>query len=136
MRKLLLLGLSVLLLPLLAGCGTTVDSAKAGFCDNLDAFSQSLAGLRNLHAGSTREDLQNALGQADEAWQALKDSASKLEDVQLDALEEAFGNLKDSVRDIPDDATLTEALANVKDAVVTMLSEIVQITTTTCKSQD
>jgi hypothetical protein len=52
--------------------------------------------------------------------------------VQLDALEDAFGDLKDSVRDMPDDATLSEALANVKDAAVTMLSEIVQITTVTC----
>jgi hypothetical protein len=136
MRQLLLFSVSVLLLALLAGCGTTVDSAKSDFCDDLSAFSQSLVGLRDLHAGSTREDLQNGFGQADEAWQALKDSASKLEDVQLDAVEEAFGNLKDSVRDIPDDATLTEALTNVKDAVVTMLSEIVQITTTTCKSQN
>ena len=135
MRKLALLSLAVLLLPMLAACGTTVDSAKADFCDDLDAFSESLAGLRDLHAGSTNDDLQNALGDADQAWQDLKDSASKLEDVQLDALEDAFGDLKDAVRDLPDDASLAEALSNAKDAVVTMLSEIVQITTVTCGDQ-
>ena len=135
MRELALLGLAVLLLPMLAACGTTVDSAKADFCEDLDAFRQSLVGLRDLHTGSTKDDLQNALGDADQAWQDLKDSASKLEDVQLDALEDAFGDLKDSVRDMPDDATLSEALANVKDAAVTMLSEIVQITTVTCGDQ-
>ena len=134
MRKLALLGLAVLLMPMLAACGTTVDSAKADFCDDLDAFRQSLVGLRDLHAGSTKDDLQNALGDADQAWQDLKASASKLEDVQLDALEEAFGDLKDAVRNTPDDASLTEALANAKDAAVTMLSEIVQITTVTCSN--
>ena len=132
MRKSTLLGLVILLLPLLAGCGTTVDSAKADFCSDLDAFSQSVGGLRDLHAGSTKEDLQGAIGDADQAWQDLKDSASKLEDVQLDALEAAYGDLKASIRDIPDDATLAEALANVKDAAVAMLSEIVQITAITC----
>ena len=132
MRKSTLLGLVILLLPLLAGCGTTVDSAKADFCSDLDAFSQSVGGLRDLHAGSTKEDLQGAIGDTDQAWEDLKDSASKLEDVQLDALEDAYGDLKASIRDIPDDASLAEALANVKDAAVAMLSEIVQITTITC----
>ena len=135
MRKLFLFSLAVLLLPLLGGCGKTVDSAKADFCDDLDAFSQSLAGLRDLHIGSTKEDLQNAVGDAEQAWGDLKDSGSKLEDVQLDATEKAFDDLKDSVQDIPDDATLSESLAGVKDAVVAMLAEIVQITTVTCGDQ-
>ena len=135
MRKLFLFSLTVLLLPLLGGCGKTVDSAKADFCSDLDAFSQSLAGLRDLHIGSTKEDLQNAVGDAEQAWEDLKDSGSKLEDVQLDAMEKAFDDLKDSVRDIPDDTSLPELLASVKDAVVAMLAEIVQITTVTCGDQ-
>jgi len=136
MRKLTLLGLVILLLPLLAGCGTTVDSAKADFCDDLGAFGQSLTGLRDLQAGSTKEDLQDAIGAAEQAWQDVKDSGSKLENVQLDAVEDAFGDLKNAIQDIPDDATLAEALAAVKGAAVTMLSEIVQITTTTCSSSE
>jgi hypothetical protein len=56
-----------------------------------------LAGLRDLHAGSTKEDLQNAVENADQAPQDLKDSGSKLGDVQLDALEDAFGDLKDAI---------------------------------------
>jgi len=136
MKKLLLFGLIALLLPLLAGCGTTVDSAKADFCDDLGAFGQSLAGLRDLHAGSTKEDLRDAIGAAEQAWEDVKDSGSKLEDVQLDAVEDAFGDLKNAIQDIPDDATLAEALADVKGAAVTMLSEILQITTTTCSSSE
>lgn len=132
MRKLLWLSLIVLLLPLLAGCGTTVDSAKADFCDNLDRFSQALADLRDLRVGSTKEDWQDTLGGAEQAWEDLKDSASKLGDVQLDAVEKAFGDLRDSIQDIPDDASLAEVLTNIKDAAVATLSEIVQITTTTC----
>ena len=135
MRKLALLSLVVLLLPVLAGCGTTVDSAKADFCDDLGAFSESLGGLRDISIGSTKDDLQNALEDAEDAWGDLQESAGKLEDVQLDAVEDAFGDLKDAIRDIPDDATLAEALGDVKDAAVSMLSEIVQITTTTCTSQ-
>jgi hypothetical protein len=136
MRKLTLLGLVILLLPLLAGCGTTVDSAKADFCDDLGAFGQSLAGLRDLHAGSTKEDLQDAIGAAEQTWEDVKDSGSKLENVQLDAVEDAFDDLKNAIQDIPDDATLAEALADVKGAAVTMLSEILQITTTTCSSSE
>jgi len=132
MRKRTLLGLVILMLPLLAGCGTTVDSAKADFCDNLGAFSESLAGLRDISISSTKDDLQAALKDAEDAWVDVKDSAGKLEDVQLDAAENAFDDLKDAIQDIPDDATLAEALAGVKDSAVTMLSEIVQITTTTC----
>ena len=39
MRKLALLGLVVLLLPMLAACGPTVDSAKADFCSDLDVLA-------------------------------------------------------------------------------------------------
>ena len=132
MKKMLLLGLVVLLLFPLVSCGTTVDSAKADFCDDLGAFGQSLAGLRGINAGSTKDDLQDATKDAQKAWDNLKDSASKLEGVQLDAVEDAFDDLKDSIQDVPDDATLAEGLADVKGAAVATLSEIVQITTTTC----
>jgi len=132
MTKLLLLGLMVMLMASLAGCGTTVESAKADFCDDLGTFSESLAGLRDIRVGSTKADLQDALGDADQAWGALKDSAGKLGDVQLDAVEKAFGDLKASIQDIPDGATLAEALTQVKDAALATLSQIVQITTTTC----
>jgi hypothetical protein len=135
MRKLTLLGLVILLLPLLAGCGTTVDSAKAAFCDNLGAFSESLGGLRDIGIGSTKDDLQGALKDAENAWGDVKDSAGKLEDVQLDAVENAFDDLKDAIKNIPDDATLADALTAVKDAALATLSQIVQITTTTCSSQ-
>ena len=132
MRKLTLLGLVILLLPLLAACGTTVDSAKADFCDDLGAFGESLGGLRDIGIGSTKDDLQDALKDAESAWGDLEDSAGKLEDVQLDAVEDAFGDLKNAIQDIPDDATLADALTAVKDAALATLSQIVQITTTTC----
>ena len=135
MRKLTLLGLVILLLPLLAACGTTVDSAKADFCDDLGAFSESLGGLRDISIGSTKDDLQDALKDAEGAWGNVKDSAGKLQDVQLDAVENAFDDLKDAIQDIPDDATLAEALAAVKDAALATANQIVQITTTTCGDQ-
>jgi hypothetical protein len=136
MRKLTLLGLVILLLPLLAGCGTTVDSTKADFCDDLGAFSESLAGLRDISISSTKDDLQAALKDAEDAWVDVKDSAGKLEDVQLDAVENAFDDLKDAIQDIPDDASLAEALAGVNGAAVIMLSEVVKITTTTCRDSE
>jgi len=136
MRKLTLLGLVILLLPVLAGCGTTVDSAKADFCDDLGAFSESLGGLRDIGIGSTKDDLQGALKDAENAWGDVKDSAGKLEDVQLDAVENAFDDLKDAIKNIPDDATLADALTAVKDAALATLSQIVQITTTTCGSSE
>ncbi len=132
MKKMLLLSLMALLVLPLAGCGTTVDSAKADFCDDLGAFGQSLMGLREIGAGSTKGDLQDATKDAQKAWDNLKDSASKLEDVQVDGVQDAFSDLQKSIDDIPDDATLDEALADVKGAAVSTLGEILQIATTTC----
>jgi hypothetical protein len=132
MKQVLLLGLALLLLLPLASCGTSVDSAKEDFCSDLDAFRQSLAGLREIGLGSTKDDLQDAVKDTQDTWSDLKDSASKLEDVQLDAVEDAFGDLQDTVQDIPDDATLAEKLTEVKDAVVATVGEIEQIATTEC----
>ena len=136
MRKLTLLGLVILLLPLLVACGTTVESAKADFCDDLGVFSESLGGLRDISIGSTKDDLQDALKNAEDAWGDVKDSAGKLQDVQLDAVENAFDDLKDAIQDIPDDATLADALAAVKDAALATLNQIVQITVTTCSHSE
>ena len=132
MKQVLLLGVAVLLLLPLASCRTSVDSAKEDFCTDLDAFRQSLAGLREIGVGSTKEDLQDTVKDTQTAWSDLKDSASKLEGVQLDAVEDAFGDLQDSIQDIPDDASLAEKLAQVREAVAATLGEIEQIATTEC----
>lgn len=132
MKKMLILSLVVLMLLPLASCGNSVDRAKENFCSDLAAFSQSLAGLREIGPGSTKGDLQDAAKDTQKAWGNLKDSAGKLEDVQIDGVEDAFGDLQNSIQDIPDDATLAEKLAEVKDAVVATLGEIEQITTTVC----
>ena len=132
MKQVLLLGVAVLLLLPLASCRTRVDSAKEDFCTDLDAFRQSLASLREIGVGSTKEDLQDTVKDTQTAWSDLKDSASKLEGVQLDAVEDAFGDLQDSIQDIPDDASLAEKLAQVREAVAATLGEIEQIATTEC----
>ncbi len=132
MKKMLMLSLMALLLLPLAGCGPSVDDAKADFCDDLGAFGQSLMGLREIGVGSTKDDLQDATKDAQKAWDNLKDSASKLENVQVDGVQDAFSDLQDSINDIPDDATLAEGLVDIKGATVSTLSEILQIATTTC----
>ncbi len=104
----------------LASCGdSSVSDAQATYCQELAKLEQALANLRGISANSTVKDLKQAQQEVRSAFANVKQAASKLKEVQVEQLETSQQNLEKAVSDIPDDATLAEALTSVTDQVKT-----------------
>ena len=133
MKNILYLSLAVVLLLSLAGCGQpSVDQAKANFCQDLGEFGTAVVNLRQIDASSTKQELQDAVSDAQKAWDDLKNSAGTLQNVQVDGVEAAVNDLQKSVDDIPDDATLEQGLVAVQQAALATAAEVVKTTNTVC----
>ena len=114
-KMIFLLGIPLLML---GSCAEpSVSDAQATYCQELANLELAIVNFQGLSADSTVKDLKQAQKQVRSAFTAVKQAASTLEDAKVEQLEQSQQNLEKAVNDIPDDATLTEALASVSDKV-------------------
>jgi hypothetical protein len=132
MKKTILLTTIFVLSLVLAACQPSVDQAKANFCENVGEFAQASVQFRALNATSTKDEASDAVSDLERAWNNLQESAADLTEAQVDGVEDALGDLKNSIQDIPDDATLAESELSVKQASLETMAETLQIFVTTC----
>jgi len=109
---------------LVGGCSVEPDeySNPAGSspqaCDDLAAYRESLQSLaQTIEPGATVDDLQQAREQTKEAQRAAHDSVSDVTDDRVDEVNRAWDALETAFGALPDDATLGEAAASLKDEV-------------------
>ena len=101
---------------MLASCAQpSVSDAQATYCQELANLELAVVNFQGLSADSTVKDLKQAQTQVRSAFAAVQKAASTLENVEVKQLEKSQQNLEKTVNDIPDDSTLTEALASVSD---------------------
>ena len=114
-KNIFLLGIPFLML---ASCAeTSVSDAQATYCQELANLEIAIVNFQGLSADSTVKELKQAQEQVRSAFAAVKQAASTLEDAKVEQLETSQQNLEKAVKDIPDDATLVEALTSVSDKV-------------------
>ncbi len=112
-KNIFLLGIPFLML---ASCAEpSVSDAQATYCQELANLKIAIVNFQGLSADSTVKDLKQAQEQVRSAFAAVKQAASTLEDAKVEQLETSQQNLEKAVKDIPDDATLAEALTSVSD---------------------
>jgi hypothetical protein len=120
---------------LLAGCGVfgpSVGESKTQFCDDWKALQASLANAKALNENSTVEQAQDAQKQVEQAWNKAKNSAAQLQDVQIQAAEDAYNAFTQAVNSIPQEATLGQASAAVQVAANALDTAVTAINTTVC----
>lgn len=132
MKKLILIPILTVLLLLLAACQPSIDQAKANYCESLGNFAEAIANVRQIDENSTVDELKQAQQAVGEAWSALANSAGNLADAQFNEMEQAYRELERTVNDIPDDATVAEALEAVRLASLNTLAQYADIASTTC----
>jgi hypothetical protein len=132
MKKIILLGVILVVSLLVAACQPAVDEQKADFCSNLGAFAQAQVQFRALNETSTKGDVEEAASDLERAWDNLKNSAGDLAETQMSAIEDALQNLRRDIDNIANDATLAEAEVSIKQDILNTMAETVQIMTTTC----
>jgi hypothetical protein len=123
-------------LLLLAGCGAaSVDQAKVQFCGDWNALGTAIQNAKALNENSTVEETKAAQEQIAQAWDKAKNSAAQLQDVQLEATEDAYNAMTQAINSIPGDATLGQASAAVQASVNTFETAYTAINTTVCAVQ-
>jgi hypothetical protein len=132
MKQAMALAALATLLLVTTACRQSADEAKAAFCADLAAYGQAVAGLKAIGPTSTVQQAKDALTAVEQAHANLEKSAATLKGAQVDALEQEFKALQQTINDIPNDATLAQAQATVKGATVSALAAYVDATTTTC----
>jgi len=117
---------------LLAGCGTSISDARNGFCDNLGTLGQALEKAKSIDADSTVEEVKDVVKQLEEAMEKVRESSGILKDLLPEETDDAFSSMIETIRDIPDEATLREAGGTIQEAVRKFDAVYQVINTTIC----
>ena len=120
---------------LLAGCAPSLSDAKQQFCDDLAAVGEAIQKARGINADSTLEEVKEARQDLEEAMAKARESLGVLKNVQFGETENAFGELIDTIKDIPDETKLKEAAAAIQRAVDRFDTAYRKINTTVCIGQ-
>jgi hypothetical protein len=129
----IVLAVAAILLLISLGRPPSVSEATADVCEDLGAYGRALADLRAIDENSTVADLQAAGSAVQESWLVLQDSVATMREAQRAELETTYGVLQGNIASIPDDATLTQALAGFRLAILDALVSFVDVTSTTCE---
>ena len=109
---------ALLLAAAIAGCArgpAPTDEAELDLCKALAEYEAALAPIGDITEGSTIDDLKAARDAAADAWGEVEKAAQEYSDAKIRDLDDARRELDRAVSDLPDDATISEAAAVVKD---------------------
>jgi len=105
----------------------TQAEANERFCDSVGDLSAALRNLRDLDSDTTVEEYQDERDQVTESYEAMIEAAASVVGLRLEDLEESRDDLQDALDDVPEDATLGEALEAVDDEVDNVARELSQV---------
>ena len=102
---------------ILAGCTQQQSqaSAEGDLCASLDAFGESLQAFEDLDpATASIDDVEAARGDIDAAWDDVAAAAADVSEADEAALETAWGDLSDSLENIPEDQPIADVLGDLQ----------------------
>ena len=103
--------------------GESQAQAQESFCSSLSGLESSIDGLTGLSPTSaSQDDYQSAVSDVESAWDQVKTDAGDLKDVDTSTLDSAWDSFKSTVDDVPDDASVSDALNDVSQAAQSLLS--------------
>ena len=98
--------------------------AASSYCSDVSALKSSVSSLMALDPTSaSKSDYQDDLNQVDSDWDAVKSSASDVASTAESQLEDAWNTFQKSVSDVPSDASVSDALNDIKSAGDTLESD-------------
>jgi hypothetical protein len=95
--------------------------AESSFCSDLSAYHSSIASLIALNPTSaSQSDYEDALNEVESDWDAVRSSAADVASATRSELEDAWNTFESSVQDVPSDASVGEALSDIRSAADTL----------------
>ncbi len=117
-------GLAILIGLLGSDSSNSQAEAQSNFCSsvtNLESSVQSLASLSPTSA--SKSDYDDVVSEIENDWDAVKADASDLASASMSELESAWDSFKSAVDDVPDDASVSEALSDIGSAAQTLATD-------------
>lgn len=109
------------------------SEARVDFCARLKDYGEAVVNLRSIDQDSTVEELKDAQKAVQESWADLQPSAATLRAVKLDALQESYAELENTIQNIPNDAALAGAQSEIYLAALNTLASALAADQATCK---
>lgn len=120
------LGTAAIVLIALLNSGNDNNSqadAQSAFCSSVSTLESSVSSLTALDPSSaSKDDYQSAVSDIESDWDAVKSAASDLGEATTSELQGAWDTFKSAVDNVPDDASVSDALNDVKEAAQTLAS--------------
>lgn len=133
MRKMLGFGKAGILIAFLivftvvgaVGCEEelTPEEARAEACTALMDFEASLGDMVALGPGATVGDLRAAADEVQASFSDFEDAAAQVAEAQAADLKQAYDQLQSTIQQIPDDATIQEALTMIQPDLAAVEAE-------------
>jgi len=141
-RRAMTMGLVGLLsLAAFAACGdddddstvTDVQNANAAFCTDLAAYGTAVKGLADLDpATATKADYTAAADAVKSSREAMVSSGKDLGEAEWTNLKAQVETLTGSLKDAPDDVTVSSILADADAQAATVQASIATLNTAVC----
>ena len=97
--------------------------AQDAFCSSLQSMDSDVQALLALEPTSaSQSDYQDAVDSIQSDWDDTKSDASDLASVDMSTLDTAWDDFKSAVDDVPDDASVSDALNDVGTAATSFAS--------------
>ncbi|MCK9343965.1 MAG: hypothetical protein M0P33_08655 [Massilibacteroides sp.] len=113
-----------------AGCvQPSEEEAEAQLCQDLEELGAALESMENTSLRSSVGDIRDGRDQVQSAMENVRESAGQLANVRVDDLNAAYEDLDRSVQDLPDDATVVEAIQTIRPQVQAVRDERQQLFT-------
>jgi hypothetical protein len=105
--------------------GESQADARQSFCSSLSTLQGSITSLTSLSpTTASKSDYESAVDEIQNDWDQVKTDASDLKDVTMSQLDSAWDSFTSAVDDVPDDASVSDALNDVKSAAQSLGSTV------------
>ena len=107
--------------------GNRSDSSQAGaqdsFCSSLSGLQSSIQSLTSLSPTSaSKSDYQSAVSDVESEWNQVKSAAGDLKEADMNTLDSAWDDFESAVKDVPDDASVSDALSDISQSADSLAS--------------
>lgn len=103
--------------------GDSQAKAQQNFCDSVSGLQSSVETLEGLDpTTASKDDYQSAVSNVESSWDEVKADAGDLTDVSTSALDSAWDSFQSALDDIPDDASVSDALDDVSQSAQSLVS--------------
>ena len=113
---------------LITGCSQSTEDASEAYCSSVDNLEAELAELQTLiSSNATKEEVSDQADNVRDAYEETGNASEDLSSAVKDEASGAYDDFEQTVSDIPDDASVSEALDGYADAAQAYVQDLASI---------